>query len=37
MVVKPINFSWDELLRHETALREDAGDGGLLICLEGER
>lgn len=37
MVVKPINFSWDELLGHETALREDAGNGGLLICLEGER
>lgn len=37
MVVKPINFSWDELLGHETALREDAGNGGLLIRLEGER
>lgn len=36
MVVKPIDFPWDKLLGHESALREDAGHGRLLVRLEGE-
>ena len=36
MVIEPVDFASDELLRHEAALGEDVGHGRLLTGFGGE-